>query len=621
MKNLPALMGDIDKDGDVAGAVDVEVEVASDAAHAPAYFFPVIKRTITITKIAWKVPHITLSDGAKIDLFKNLNRNPVISVPFRQWEIYELPALKSTKIDIWPVKTSTQLEKPRWVIVAFQKNKKGSQSESAADFSNVDITNIKLNLNSESYPYESMHLNFNVNKYSLAYQNYVNFQSNYYNKVIKEPLLNYAEFKNCPIFVINCSRQNENLKTSTVDVQLELESLKNFEKGVVVYCLILHDAVIHYNPLTGERKLINARNIIKRKYDMLRENRLAVEKSFADIYKPIIKPLTKISKKIQVIDDDNDDENYIPPKKEKLKRSSTPHSNYSISQNFEGSPIFKKKYGRWNKSTQPLETFEDYSPPFSKKSVQPAEIYETGGTNYDLDLENEEEDRKNATASLIPILDSSSGNSFLEQYHELPRIYVDRMIHSGKNSADIDYTYGIHYDVNNDKWMIGKSYITIDGKDIIIDGEQYKGTPGLYELLIMSNPDYNLVTSEDRNNYRDIIIQTNVARRNYDPNQQLMGTRKNKYVELIKPLLTEKEEEDKLKQKKTGYGVLYKEVNSKPVEYKYWNNVHELIDRLQLLWAEKLAGHGGFDNEILSIVEELYEDGYIEKPSFNFLNI
>ncbi|KAF5302158.1 hypothetical protein FQR65_LT19120 [Abscondita terminalis] len=72
-----------------------------------------------------------------------------------------------------------------------------------------------------------------------------------------------------------------------------------------------------------------------------------------------------------------------------------------------------------------------------------------------LDLENEEEeDRRNATASLIPILDSSSGNSFLEQYHELPRIYVDRMIHSGKNSADIDCTYGIHYDVNNDKWMI-----------------------------------------------------------------------------------------------------------------------------------------------------------------------
>ncbi|KAF5281921.1 hypothetical protein FQR65_LT14447 [Abscondita terminalis] len=290
---------------------------------------------------------------------------------------------------------------------------------------------------------------------------------------------------------------------------------------------------------------------------------------------------------------DDYDNDYILPKKENSKLSSTQHPNNLISQNFEGSPMFRKKYGRWNKSVLPIETYE---------------TYETGGTDSDLNLNLEnEEDRRNATASLLPILNSSSVNLFLEQYHELPRIYVDRMIHSGKNSADIDYTYGIHYDVASDKWIIGKSYVTIDDKDIVIDGVKYEGSPGLYELLIMSNPNYNIVTSKDRNNYRDIVIQTNLARHNYDPNQQLMRT--------------QKEKEDKLKKKKSGYGVLYKEVNQKPVEYKYWKKVHELIDRLQLLWIEKLAGHGGCDNVILAIVEELYEDGYIEKPSFNFLNI
>ncbi|KAF5282322.1 hypothetical protein FQR65_LT14376 [Abscondita terminalis] len=254
-----------------------------------------------------------------------------------------------------------------------------------------------------------------------------------------------------------------------------------------------------------KRKLINARNNIKRKYDMLKENRFAIEKSFVDMYKPIIKPLSKISKNIQSVDDyDND---YILPKKENLKLTSTQHPN--------------------------------------------------------------------------------------------------NLIKAVLNSADIDYTYGIHYDVASNKWIIGKSYVTIDDKDIVIDGVKYEGTPGLYELLIMSNPNYNIVTSKDRNNYRDIVIQTNLVRRNYDPNEQLM----------------EKEKDDKLKKEKSGYGVLYKEVNQKPVEYKYWNNVHELIDRLQLLWAEKLAGHGGFDNEMLAIFEELYEDCYIEKPTLNFLNI
>lgn len=46
-------------------------------------------------------------------------------------------------------------------------------------------------------------------------------------------------------------------------------------------------------------------------------------------------------------------------------------------------------------------------------------------------------------------------------------------------------------------------------------------------------------------------------------------------------------------------------------EYIYWNHPSELIDRLRLLYSSKSAGHKGHDNEILSIIEELYESGII----------
>lgn len=46
-------------------------------------------------------------------------------------------------------------------------------------------------------------------------------------------------------------------------------------------------------------------------------------------------------------------------------------------------------------------------------------------------------------------------------------------------------------------------------------------------------------------------------------------------------------------------------------DYIYWNHPSELIDRLRLLYSSKNAGHKGHDNEILSIIEELYESGII----------
>ncbi|KAK5637767.1 hypothetical protein RI129_003021 [Pyrocoelia pectoralis] len=210
--------------------------------------------TIQLNKIQWKVPHLTLSDNAKLNLFERINKNSAISIPFRQWELYELPALKQAPMDIWPIKTSTQLEKPRWVIVAFQKNKKFSKSEKAANFDNVDIRDIKLHLNSESYPYEAMHLNFNENTYIAAYHQYLSFRRNYYGKDDQDALFDYEYFKNCPIFIVDCSKQNETLKNSTVDIKLEMESRNSFEAGIVAYCLILHDALLQYSPLTGEVK-------------------------------------------------------------------------------------------------------------------------------------------------------------------------------------------------------------------------------------------------------------------------------------------------------------------------------------------------------------------------------
>ena len=43
------------------------------------------------------------------------------------------------------------------------------------------------------------------------------------------------------------------------------------------------------------------------------------------------------------------------------------------------------------------------------------------------------------------------------------------------------------------------------------------------------------------------------------------------------------------------------------INYKYWDNPNELVDRLKLLIAERSAGNNNHNNEILALIEELRE--------------
>jgi hypothetical protein len=212
--------------------------------------------SITISKIEWHIPHIAVNDEIRLKLIQTLSVNKPIYLPFRRWELHELPSLRQTKTDIWPVKTSTSLEKPRYVIVGFQRGKREHLHADATDFDHASLANIKLHLNSESYPYDKMHLQMNIKRYTVAYRMYAAFQSSYYPNKSNQPLLDYADFHKKPLFVIDCSKQNDAIKSSTVDIKLEMESDRAFAQETTAYCLILHDNVIEYTPLTGIVKKI-----------------------------------------------------------------------------------------------------------------------------------------------------------------------------------------------------------------------------------------------------------------------------------------------------------------------------------------------------------------------------
>jgi hypothetical protein len=225
-------------------------EAAGKAAGSTKY-------KLSINTIELKVPHITPSDHIKLDLLKAIKTDAPMLIPFRKWALHELPSLKEGATEeVWSVKTCATVESPRYVIVAFQTNRRDIFTTDPTYFDNVDITNLALHLNTEYYPHERMKLDFANNHFIEAFHNYTDFYPSYTTTPQKPTLLDYAAFKNHAIFVIDCSKRNEAMKSPTTDIKLHMESKTGFPANTRAYCLIIQDRIIEYYPLSEDIKII-----------------------------------------------------------------------------------------------------------------------------------------------------------------------------------------------------------------------------------------------------------------------------------------------------------------------------------------------------------------------------
>lgn len=206
---------------------------------------------ISIQKVQWRMPHIKVSDQQRLALLKHLEKDKPMQIAFRNWDLYEYPLLPKTTKHSWSIKTTSQLEKPRYVIFGLQTNRKNSILNDNALFDHCNLRNVTLFLNSYYYPYDALNLKFDENQYSILYDMYARFRQSFYNLPV-DPLLDLLQFKEkAPLFVIDCSRQNEHLKTGPVDVRLEIETSKDIPDNTSAYCLIINDRLVEYRPLSN----------------------------------------------------------------------------------------------------------------------------------------------------------------------------------------------------------------------------------------------------------------------------------------------------------------------------------------------------------------------------------
>lgn len=205
---------------------------------------------ITISKISLRMPHLFLSDVQKYEMLQAVDKGVSFPIFFRTWDLIEQPVQAQSKSQNWAIKTTSLLERPRFVIVAFQTKRKNLDSADYTNFDHCSITNMQLFLNSNVYPYNKWNLDFDAGTYGIAYHYFTEFTKAYHddeNRTIYQTLDNYKSL--CPIFVFDCLHQEETMTSGSISMRLEFESAKDFEADTICNILIIHDRIVNYCPL------------------------------------------------------------------------------------------------------------------------------------------------------------------------------------------------------------------------------------------------------------------------------------------------------------------------------------------------------------------------------------
>ena len=188
---------------------------------------------------------------------------------------------------------------------------------------------------------------------------------------------------------------------------------------------------------------------------------------------------------------------------------------------------------------------------------------------------------------------------------------------------NIDLTYGIY--AKDGKFKIGSKEANIEDNDIKVDDIIFEGTKGFWELVTSKDPKPENYNDEDLSKYQRLVILTNTAYQNNNPNQNKpKSSVSKKWKNIIKPIWEaikqqkeeeykefeeeyEEDEDPKPSTSGTGLKILPSDPNA-------------LIDRFDLLFSSKKAGHTGVRNEIISILDELKRQGVININEYKKLN-
>ena len=174
------------------------------------------------------------------------------------------------------------------------------------------------------------------------------------------------------------------------------------------------------------------------------------------------------------------------------------------------------------------------------------------------------------------------------------------------NKEKLDKYFGIQRTADN-KLVMGDREVDVDDNSTIsIDNVKYKGTTGLWSLIMLASPRKTMYTPEDLENYEELAARTHVASH---PRGMERGTSRPKSTYKWKQFFTANTSDDD-EDNHDGDGMQFLPGDIKGLKAK-----------LNLLLAEFRAGNSSSTrNEIVYILDELLRRKQISRTEYNEIN-
>ncbi len=191
---------------------------------------------ITLSKTSLYMPIIKPSLEEENRLYKFIDNKSVVDILFRGRFTQTYNLLENSDRLDWSFQNTTG--KPRYLIIGFQKE---SELNSKSNFSNLELEQIHVELNTRRYPNQDLDINFVDNKYSRIFKESYDFKRKFYDT--DEPSsISMLSFKTLyPIFVVDVSKHEDRTNMSNIDIKVKAKLNKAPKEPVTVYGTLISD--------------------------------------------------------------------------------------------------------------------------------------------------------------------------------------------------------------------------------------------------------------------------------------------------------------------------------------------------------------------------------------------
>ena len=144
----------------------------------------------------------------------------------------------------WLLGVRTASEKPRHLLIAFQRDRSGDQLKNPFQSDRLSATEVSVILNETNYPARDVIADFPKHKYIEYYKMFTKFARDYYglDPLTVSNFIDIVTYKEeFPIFYIDVSKQSERISQSVVDIKVKMGFAANVGDHVVAHALLVSD--------------------------------------------------------------------------------------------------------------------------------------------------------------------------------------------------------------------------------------------------------------------------------------------------------------------------------------------------------------------------------------------